>query len=356
MADMKQFEKLLKVLTMQGFTIEFLQEADLDAHRRFIIRNWPKVPLRYDLTYNTWKFRTANGERLMNIVVCKMGDEIVGQIGYIHGRLPVNGKLYDVYWGANFKVNEELKSMGIGAGLEIFAARYFPVLLSNTPSNDALKYKKQLGYKLLDGARTIMIPIRANHVAGLKMPDQYRKYLPLITGLANPVMWSARRAQMLFKGRNWETASEQTVLERVTKKQATLTRLHITHDKDFLNWRLNPPAEIPNIKPNVVVSSGNDREYVIFRVSNQIVHLYDYHFGSSGSVLSFLKYLLATFRSEKINTVQCYANNAAEEALFKKIGCIALRTRCVVTAFSQEGIFDSETHMYVDLYDGEGNL
>ena len=354
---MDQFEKLLKILTTQGFIFEFLKESDIEAHQKFVSKNWPNKPFRYHLTYNSWKFKPVQKERLMNLIVCKVGDEVVGQIGYVYGRFYKDGKLYDAYWGSNFKVNDELKSLGIGAGLEIFASRYFKVLLSNTPSNEALKYKKQLGYSLLEGSRTVALPIRINHLIGLKTPAHLKKYIPAISFFANPLLLMIRKIQTIFTSDTcWIPGDVDALFERIKNKQDKIKQVHIKHDIEFLKWRLNPPSEIPGIKPEILIHSKNANEYVVFRSSEKIIYLYDYCFSSTKSVLSFLKYILLKRPSSKINSIMLQANNVDEERLFKKHGCIFFRTKSVITAFSKESIFADTTSMYIDLYDGEGDF
>ena len=356
MANPAQFEKLLKVLALQGYEIGFLQEVDVEAHREFIIRNWPKLPLRYNLSYNLWRFKPANGERFINIVVCKSGNEIVGQIGYVRGKIKIGNDLLDAYWGANFKVNEELISMGIGAGLEIFAAKYLPILIAYAPTPDAQKYKKQLGYQLIEGAKVMMLPLRVNHVVGLKTPDRFKKYIPILAALSNPVLVTARRLQALLYKNQWVIADENAVVDRVKMKQDQIGFLHCVHDKEFLKWRLNPPTEVPNVKPQVIISGVNEREFVIYRIANGNVYLHDYYFQTSGSLLSFVNHVFQKHGAHKINTIQCYANTQVEENIFKNPGSIGLRRKAPITAFSQQNTFDGVTKMYVDLYDGEGNM
>jgi hypothetical protein len=352
----KQFDKLLKVLHTQGFRIGFLEETDLEAHRLFVEKNWPQIPLRHNPAFNRWKFRDPIGDRSMNLVVCKKDNEIVGQIGYLYSKLSLDGNIYDAYWGSNFRVNDELLALGIGAGLEIFASKHLPVILGNTPTPDALKYKKQLGYSILDGPRTMMLPLRIDHVAGLKVPDKFKSLIPVAAALLNPFIMGIRKIQGLGHNDTWTGGDAASVFPRIQLRQQSHTLPHIVHDLEFLNWRLNPPLITPDLRPYVALSEADPKEYAIFRITKRILYIHDYCFASSGSFLGFLKYVLRTHPTEKMYTVQFFANNTEEEQLFRPLGCIGFRRKSIITGYSDQPLFANVTKMYVDLYDGEGNL
>jgi predicted N-acetyltransferase YhbS len=353
MPSASKYDKVLALLIKQGYTFSFLTADDIPLHHAFVQRNWPGAITRGNFEYNKWKL----GERedgSINLLVCKKDGNIIGQIAYVSQQIVINKEIHDCYWGCNFMVDAEYKGIGIGAALEIYAKQYYPIILGNSPTTDSLKYKKQLGFKNIEGATTMMLPFKADHFVRLKLHNLNHGLKGLVSSAINPflsIYWNIKLSSASTKA--WQQTTIEEVKSLIANKQQAMSIPYILHDNSFLNWRLNMSEQFRQSEPNVLVSE-NKSSYLIYKRNGNIISIYDFHFPSQQELKSVLKYLHQT--ESGITTIKLFANNNQEEILFKKNGFFSFKTKGVVTAYSEKGLFDSFSKMHVDIIDGDGDI
>lgn len=353
MPDTNKYDRVLALLIRQGYSFSFLTANDIPFHQAFVQRNWPGAVTRGIFEYNRWKL----GERedgSINLLICKKDGNIIGQIGYVPQQIVINKEIHDCYWGCNFMVDAEYKGAGIGAALEIFARQYFSIILGNSPTTDSLKYKKRLGFRNIDGATTMMLPFRADHFIRLKLNSLNKSVKGILSTIINPflsVFWSTKLSSVTNK--TWQQTRIEDIEPIITNKQQSISIPYILHDHFFLIWRLNMPEQFKQNTPNVLLSESK-RSYFIYKRNGNIISLYDFHFSSQQELASAIKYL---YKAEQgATTIKVFANNKHEEALFKKAGFFAFKTKGIVTAYSGKGMFNSVNKMHVDIIDGDGDI
>lgn len=353
---MLNFDRILNILERQGYTFELLKKEDAALHREFISTVWSSTSTRGDFNINNWKLNRGRDTPTINLLVCKKDNKIIGQMGYIPVSIDINGKQHDAVWGCNFRVQDSYKDVGIGAAIEMYATKLFPILLGNSPTTEAMKFKKGLGYKFLDGPRIMMLPVKSDYVLQLKTPDKYRFLLPIVTTFVNPLL--RIRHRMKFGSYNkhaWTDVDEKGILERILKFRATLTLPHTIHDEAFINWRCNPPVGYKQ-KPKFTIFKNDDYSYCIYNITNGILSLYEHHFNDKTTLYSFLRTVLNSEVSKGVTTIRTYANFNHEESMFKGAGFIGLRRKCIITVYNKDNLFADIDKMYVDLYDSDGDL
>ncbi|WP_276134101.1 hypothetical protein [Polluticoccus soli] len=339
------------MLEARGFSFSFLTEIDTQAHKDFVARNWPNAVTRSNYEYNKWKYgQRSDGS--INLLLCKKGNEVVGQIGYIPARLIVDGKEHDCVWGCNFKVEDAYRELGIGAALEIYASNTFPIILGNTPSIDSIKYKRSLGYKMLEGPRVMMFPVKADHLLQLKGSRLPEAVLQVATAVANPVLRRYNELRLRANTGEWLQANEHSISQRIVRRENETLLPHIKHDEAFLQWRLNVPAGLRE-KAKMYTSPDDDRSYAITSIAGKVLNIYDYCFSDKTVLKSFLKQVSCT---DGISTIRIQANSNEEEVLLRESGFIPFRSKAVITAYSRDGLFDKIDKMYVTGYDGDIDL
>lgn len=339
------------MLEARGFSFSFLSEADIEAHKAFVARNWPRAVTRSNYEYNTWKYGLrADGS--INLLLCKKGNEVIGQIGYVPGTLSVDGGRYDCVWGCNFKVEDAYRELGIGAALEIYASNIFPIILGNTPSADSIKYKRSLGYKMLEGPGVMMFPVKADHLLQLKGRKLPVAVLQVAAAVANPVVITYNKLRLPTAASGWLQTNEHGISERIALKEKDVTAPHIVHDEAFVQWRVNLPAVFRE-KAKMFVSSADDHSYAITSIAGKVLNIYDYYFANKAVLKSFLK---QASDIAGISTIRIQANSNDEEVLLRKSGFIPFRNKAVITAYSRNGLFDKADKMYVTGYDGDVDL
>lgn len=353
---MLNVDRIIKILGGQGYTFELLKKEDTGLHREFIKRVWPNSTTRGDFAINNWKLNRGRDTETINMLVCKKDGRIIGQMGYIPVTLKIGDTLYDAVWGCNFRVEDSYKDVGIGAAIEMYATKLFDILLGNTPTEEAMKFKQGLGYKFIDGPRIMMFPIKADYLIGIKAPAKLKPFLPLATLMVNPLL----RIWQLFKfaGGNssaWAQVTAEKVIDRIAKRQQSISLPYTVHDAEFINWRCNPPEQYKP-KPQVLIYNNDAESYCIYNVTNKVLNLYEYCFNSKKAFDSFVKYIIAQRNKEGITTIRIYANTEAEESMFRKGNFIGLRRKCVITAYNKDNLFADTDKMYVDLYDSDGDL
>ncbi len=343
--------RLLKLLEKNGFAFSFFTMKDEVSRTIFVKRNWPNSKTRYNLDYNNWKFRKNEPGSDLNIILAKKDDEVVGQLGLISAKIKVGDKIEACNWGCNFKVDDLYKNVGLGVGLDLFYQQNGKVLLGNSSTPEAEKYRKAIGADLLEGPATLMLPVKAQHLVSLKVKSPR---IVKSSGIINPLL----RSYLLLKTRkgktaHWTTATAQQIQQRIDERRSKITIPHIVHDADFIKWRCNPPTAF---KPatQLLINNSDEKSYVIYSVSGRVLNLYEYHFQTGKSLASFLKHLL--HKEKSIFTVKAYANTFEEETLLKKTGFIALKTKCVISVYSEDNLQHGFTKMHVDLYDGDGDI
>lgn len=353
MPSANKYDKVLALLIKQGYTFSFLTVDDIPLHQAFVQRNWPGAITRGNYQYNKWKL----GERedgSINLLVCKKDGNIIGQIAYVPQQIVIDKEIHDCYWGCNFMVDTEYKGAGIGAVLEIYAKQYFPIILGNSPTTDSLKYKKQLDFKNIEGATTMMLPFKADHFIRLKLTNLNHGLKGLVSSAINPflsIYWNIKLSSA--QGKIWKQATIKEIEPLIANKQQAISIPYILHDNFSLNWRLNMPEQFRQNNPNVLVSE-NRNSYLIYKRNGNIISMYDFLFSSQQELNSALKYLYQT--EQGITTIKLFANNNQEENLFKKAGFFAFKTKGVVTAYSDKGLFNFINKMYVDIIDGDGDI
>ena len=348
---MKNAEKILGILKNQGYSFAFLVKDEVPLHKEFVERNWPGAGTRGNYEYNSWKYGTRGDA--INLLVCKKDGKIIGQIGYVQARVWVNGSVHNSAWGCNFKVDESYRDVGIGAALELYAATQFPIILGNTPSAPSIKYKKAIGYQLLDGPVTMMLPLAADHVLQLKTPEALRGWMPLASVIITPFLRLLNRMRLRNNaGGRWLSSPPGDIATRIMQKERALAVPHIVHDTDFLKWRCKP-IEGVRASPEMLMHDGDDASFAIYSASGKLINLYDFSFSSIDVAKSFIKLLSANTAA---STIKVLANGEDEVALFRKLGFIPFRTRAVITVYARDKNFDSERAMYVTLYDGDGDI
>jgi hypothetical protein len=350
---MSEKEKLLDVLIKQGYSFSFLTTDEIELHQEFVKKNWPNSPTRGNFKYNKWKLGVRDAKSI-NLLICKKDNKIVGQIGYVPAKVMIDKVAHSCYWGCNFKILDDFKDSGIGAALDIYASTEFPVLLGYNPSPESIKYKKRIGFKYLEGPSTLLFPIKADYLLRLKSPAFLRNAIGLVSFFINPLLKVYTTLKLsAVNAASWENTSDELIIQRIASKQQLLDKPFILHDTNFIKWRCNPPAEFKG-KPSLLISSKNDKEYVIYYRSGHIINVYDQYFLSAQAVKSFIKVLCA--QEKGATTIKVYANTAGEERIFKKSGFIGLRRKATITAFSAQNLFSNIDSMVMDLYDADGDI
>ena len=353
MPDTSKYDKVLALLIKQGFTFSFLTAADVPLHQAFVQRNWPGAITRGSFEYNKWKLGKRGGGSI-NLLICKKDGNLIGQIAYVPQQIVINKEIHNCYWGCNFMVDAEYKGSGIGAALEIYAKQYFPIILGNSPTTDSLKYKTQLGFKNIQGATIMMLPFKANHFLRLKLHSLNQGLKGLLSSVINPflnVYWNVKLSSA--SGKIWKHTGINDIANLIPNKQKSIPVPHILHDQSFLNWRLNMPEPFRKNSPNILLSE-NKSSYFIYKRNANIISFYDFHFSSQQDLLSALKYLYKT--EPGTTTIKLFANNKQEESLLKKAGFFSFKTKGMVTAYSEKGLFDSINKIHVDIIDGDGDI
>ncbi|RYE26326.1 MAG: N-acetyltransferase [Sphingobacteriales bacterium] len=350
MPDIRKYEKVLNFLMKDGYSFSFLCEQDIPLHKAFVERNWPGAVTRGSFDYNKWKLGTrADGN--INLLVCKKDGQIVGQISYIAQQLVIDGQTHDCYWGCNFMVDAAYKGAGIGAALEVYALKYFPIILGNAPTLDSLKYKEAIGFKTLVGPTIMMLPLKADYFLKLKLHGSNKNVLRLISTAVNPFMsvyWSVKFANAAV----WKQTTIEEILPLIRTKQEYLDAPHVLHDNNFYAWRFNTPQQFK--KKEVEILRSDKGSYFIYKRSAALVYLYEFHFTNQQQLRSALKYIWKTERDA--TTIKVFANSTGEQSFFKKAGFFSFRTKGLVTAYSEKGLFNNVERMHVDIIDGDGDI
>lgn len=353
---MLKFDRILKVLAGQGYTFELLKKEEAGLHADFIKSVWPNSKTRGDFQINNWKLNRGRDTDTINLLVCKKDNQIIGQMGYIPVTITINGHLHDAVWGCNFRVLDSYKDVGIGAAIEIFATKLFPILLGNTPTEEAMKFKKGLGYKFLDGPRIMMFPVKSDYLLQIKTPAKLKRLVPIASAFINPILSFRQWLKFGSFGKyEWIAADEAGIAGRMKKFRETISLPHTIHDEAFINWRCNPPANYKQ-KPQICILKNDENSYCIYNITNGILSLYEYCFNSKEAFYSFIGNTIRKEASKNVTTIRTYANTEKEENMFKQAGFIGLRRKCIITVYNNDNLFADIDKMYVDLYDSDGDL
>ncbi len=347
--------RLLNVLIKQGFSFSFLKKSDEEAHIEFVKRNWPNSPRKADFFYNTWKYGSRGNDEI-NIVICRFNGAIVGQIGLLPSKIVIKNKVYDCFWGCNFMIDQIYKNIGLGAAIEIFAMENYPMIAGTSGSEESNKYKQKLGWITLDGATSFFFPVKINDLLKIR---QFSKGVVKIIDLAsifiNPLWTLFSTARFgLYGSQKWAFANQKIIVERIASRKKKLDIPYILHDKNFMDWRNNPP-EYAKREMKYLVSESNG-SYIVYVVSGNRISVFEHFFETKKDFASGIKFLLKKERNTSIGLLKIFANSDSENQLFKSFLLKPLKTKKNFSVYSKDNLFDGIEKVHVDLYDGDGLL
>jgi hypothetical protein len=347
--------RLLNVLIKQGFSFSFLKKSDEEAHIDFVKRNWPNSPRKADFFYNTWKYAKRSNDEI-NIVVCKFNNAIVGQIGLLPSKIVIKNQVHDCFWGCNFMIDKIYKNIGLGAAIEIYAMENYSMIAGTSPSEESNKYKQKLGWITLDGATCFFFPIKINDFLKIK---QFSKGVVKVIDFAsifiNPLWTVFNNIRLGLPGaQKWASSDQETIIKRIANRKKKSEIPYILHDKNFMDWRNNPP-EYAKREMKFLVSENSD-SYIVYVVSGNRISIFEHFFESKKDFASGLRFLMKKERTAAIGLLKIFANSEFEINLFKSFLLKPLNTKKNFSVYSKENLFEGINKVHVDLYDGDGLL
>ncbi len=348
MTDALELKRKQLVDQAQGIIFPYSEKWS-KSHAEFATKMWPNKLRRRNEAYIRWKFRGPQNGEVPGFLLAVIEGKVVGQLGLIPVKLWVDGRIFDAQWACDLMVDSATRLKGIGSLLLAAGMERDMVTLGSNPSTLADISMSKLGFLSLTGPRAMILPLKIDYV--LNLLGQKR--------IENKLM--KKSIQTLLNLRNLVYRKKQTeqtlqiptvdAIERISEHQLALTKPHIVHDSDFLNWRFS--SVIPAKIHGWVSSTAG---YALSESTPRTYYVYDWFSETKSEAQSLFQRLILDAVESDSQSLMAYANSSTEVNYLKSLGFISMRTPVKVIYYPHNKFTSDTQNFHYCIYDSDGNL
>jgi hypothetical protein len=228
------------------------------------------------------------------------------------------------------------------------------ISLGSNPSHAADVVMARIGFREIKGPKTMLLPVKLNHVLSWKVPEKIKFLIPFLAQLGRPILaWRSRALKRVQRETAVKRVSWEKVVPLIEQRQKLLSCPHVVHDQTFLHWRCSGLEEFTAKLYIMATDAGG---YAIVEEGGPYLYVQDWFAPNRDDFISLFHEIVLIAIEAGSQTIQTLVQDELETSMLLEVGFMVRPHDVKIICYPPERLIPAWDRFSYCLYDSDGNL